>query len=395
MGHGLEAFRTEEGDLSPAQAVRSTSRPPARSPPSAGSHGHPDAAVEAFDARDATTTTTTTTTRPRPDAEGGCYRRAVRLIELDLEAFAGMPFPVATRAELARAGRIACRAMGRALVVLWNGGRPRAYLDRCPHLGLPLSLGRVEGDALRCAYHGWSFATDDGAVREQPTLPRPVPCHLERFGALVAGGLVFAWLGDPTAEAAARAALPSDVVDDFVLHRVEFAAPFYLALYSAVDYAHFARHRGYAAIYAAYRRLRRDAHVPGRPFRWTIVGEDEHRIAFRLEEARRDLELYATCADFRDEGGVNRFQTFVTPIAPDRTLYWECYQPRSDHRLVRWAAAAAFRAVVAPLLDGEDRAWVGAAAAAFAGGEGVHPTANDLPLTSHLRKFVRPRLKAS
>jgi nitrite reductase/ring-hydroxylating ferredoxin subunit len=315
-------------------------------------------------------------------------------IELDLEAFEGVPFPVASKGELERAGRVALEAMGRKLIVLWNGGRPRVYLDRCAHLGLPLSLGRLEGDAIRCAYHGWSYATDDGRVRSQPTLERPLPCGLRRLGALVAGGLVFSWLGDPDAEVAARAALPAEVLDRFVLHRVELDAPFYLALYSAVDYAHFARHRYYAPLYAAYRRLRRDGHVPGQPFHWTTVDEDEHRISLRIDRARRDLALYATCADFSDEGGVNRFQTFVTPVSPTRTTYWECYAARSTSRVVRWTGELLFRTVIARLLDTEDRDWVSAAAPAFRTGEGLHPSANDVPLMAHLRKFVRPRLKA-
>ncbi len=39
-------------------------------------------------------------------------------------------------------------------------GQLGAFLDRCPHRNIPLSQGRVEGDRLQCAYHGWEFATD-------------------------------------------------------------------------------------------------------------------------------------------------------------------------------------------------------------------------------------------
>jgi nitrite reductase/ring-hydroxylating ferredoxin subunit len=37
------------------------------------------------------------------------------------------------------------------------GGAPAALLDRCPHRNVPLSLGKVRGDRLQCAYHGWEF----------------------------------------------------------------------------------------------------------------------------------------------------------------------------------------------------------------------------------------------
>jgi phenylpropionate dioxygenase-like ring-hydroxylating dioxygenase large terminal subunit len=39
-------------------------------------------------------------------------------------------------------------------------GTPGALLDRCPHRNVPLSIGEVDGDILRCSYHGWEFATD-------------------------------------------------------------------------------------------------------------------------------------------------------------------------------------------------------------------------------------------
>ncbi len=34
-----------------------------------------------------------------------------------------------------------------------------ALLDRCPHRNIPLSEGRVIGDRVQCAYHGWQFGT--------------------------------------------------------------------------------------------------------------------------------------------------------------------------------------------------------------------------------------------
>jgi phenylpropionate dioxygenase-like ring-hydroxylating dioxygenase large terminal subunit len=39
-------------------------------------------------------------------------------------------------------------------------GAPAALLDRCPHRNVPLSLGRVRGARLQCAYHGWQFEAD-------------------------------------------------------------------------------------------------------------------------------------------------------------------------------------------------------------------------------------------
>jgi len=319
----------------------------------------------------------------------------VRIPPLDLAAFDGVPFPVATVAELRRKRMVAAQGMGHDLVVVWNDGRPRAYTDLCPHLGLPMSLGHVDGEQLRCAYHGWAFDGDSGAVTEQPTLSKPRKCRLTRHGATIAGGLVFAWTGDPDAVDDARALLPEDVVSDFALHRVTFDCPFYLALFNAVDYAHFAEHRYYKRLYELYRRLRRDAHVPGDPFHWEVVDEDDRSVTIRLPEARRTLRVHATCFDFQDDDGVNRFQTWVSPLGPSRTLYWECYQARSDRPALRLAAKLLFHTVIARLLDTEDKDWTSISAPNFLHGENIHLSETDLPLGQHLRKFVLPRLKAT
>lgn len=315
----------------------------------------------------------------------------MRVPPLDLTAHAGVPFPVATTAELRRAGVLSVEAMGRQLLVLWNAGQPRLYDDVCPHLGLPLSLGTVEADRVRCRYHGWAFHTDDGSLADQPTLRAPRRCALVRHGALIAGGLVFGWIGDPAAVEPARAQLPERVHDRFQLHRVVMDCPYYLALFNAVDYAHFAEHRYYKPLYGLYRRLRRDAHVPGQPFHWRVTGEDDRSVRLRLEEASRDLRMYITCAEFQDEGGINHFQTFVTPLGPSRTQYWECYRVRSPNPVVRLAAAAVFGTVIRRLLDTEDRDWTSTSAPNFLQGRNIHLSETDAPLGAHLRRFVLPR----
>jgi 5,5'-dehydrodivanillate O-demethylase len=78
-----------------------------------------------------------------------------------------------------------------------EGGKPHLVEARCPHRGTQLSAGRVEGDALRCFYHGWKFESD-GRCSEQPADESrfcdrvsirswPVREHL---------GLIFAFLGE-------------------------------------------------------------------------------------------------------------------------------------------------------------------------------------------------------
>lgn len=49
-------------------------------------------------------------------------------------------------------------------------GVPGALLDRCPHRGVALSLGKVKGDCLECPFHAWQFNTE-GRVCEIPLNP--------------------------------------------------------------------------------------------------------------------------------------------------------------------------------------------------------------------------------
>lgn len=58
-------------------------------------------------------------------------------------------------------------------IVLFRDGEGRAVAleDRCAHRNAPLSLGRVCGGRLQCAYHGWEYDAE-GRVADIPALPR-------------------------------------------------------------------------------------------------------------------------------------------------------------------------------------------------------------------------------
>ena len=97
-------------------------------------------------------------------------------------------------------------------VVLWRDpqGQVRAFLDRCPHRGARLSLGRVENGHLECPYHGWQFA-GSGQCAKVPALPdfTPPPSQcVKAFEAQEAYGLVWVRLapGEPQAALPAFAA---------------------------------------------------------------------------------------------------------------------------------------------------------------------------------------------
>jgi phenylpropionate dioxygenase-like ring-hydroxylating dioxygenase large terminal subunit len=51
--------------------------------------------------------------------------------------------------------------------VVWRArsGRVCAIARQCPHLDSDLADGRVDGDELVCAAHGWAFDTDGHAFK--------------------------------------------------------------------------------------------------------------------------------------------------------------------------------------------------------------------------------------
>jgi phthalate 4,5-dioxygenase len=74
---------------------------------------------------------------------------------------------------------------------------------RCPHRGADLFFGRNEHGGIRCAYHGWKFATD-GRCLDLPTMdPGPARIKAEQNVRLPAystreqNGFIWAYLGPP------------------------------------------------------------------------------------------------------------------------------------------------------------------------------------------------------
>lgn len=59
-------------------------------------------------------------------------------------------------------------------------GEPRAYINACPHLGLPLDHGDREGSLLSCRYHGFTFDLRSGECITAPEIQlQPYPVRVE------------------------------------------------------------------------------------------------------------------------------------------------------------------------------------------------------------------------
>ncbi|TPW28743.1 aromatic ring-hydroxylating oxygenase subunit alpha [Pararhizobium mangrovi] len=89
---------------------------------------------------------------------------------LKSEMLRGCWYVAATSRSLKR-GKTKAKTLLGEPVVLARGedGTAFALRDLCPHRGIPLSYGMVEGCSLRCCYHGWRF-DENGTCVEIPSL---------------------------------------------------------------------------------------------------------------------------------------------------------------------------------------------------------------------------------
>jgi 5,5'-dehydrodivanillate O-demethylase oxygenase subunit len=103
--------------------------------------------------------------------------------------------------------RVQDLAPGRALPIqvmsepltLYRGedGTPHLIAGRCAHRGTLLSTGEVEGDCIRCHYHGWLYAASGQCVEqpgEHPAFAKKV--KIRGYPVQEYLGLIFAYLGE-------------------------------------------------------------------------------------------------------------------------------------------------------------------------------------------------------
>lgn len=123
-------------------------------------------------------------------------------------------------------------------------GRPVIMSDLCVHRGGALSDGELDGDCIRCPYHGWKYEPG-GACVEIPANPpdRPIPlkARVDAYPAQEKYGYIWAFLGDlPEAERPQIPDLP--YFDDPSLRRLEgefkWNAHYARVLENGIDFAH-------------------------------------------------------------------------------------------------------------------------------------------------------------
>jgi vanillate O-demethylase monooxygenase subunit len=229
-------------------------------------------------------------------------------------------------------------------LVLWRGdGVVRAFRDLCIHRGTALSLGRVEGDEIVCAYHGWRFR-GDGMCTAIPQLADPsrVPARARAvtYPSQERYGLVWVALDEP------RWPLPEVPELESLEWRTVLAGPFPWAsdasrqVENFTDFGHFAFvHPGLLGDAAQPVVAPHTVHVEGHVLRYAYGRPDTPNTdAFpvfaateRAAETRRTLyalHLPYTIVEHIDWGG------------PEGLVYFFASQPVDVGRCIGYCLVA-------------------------------------------------------
>jgi phenylpropionate dioxygenase-like ring-hydroxylating dioxygenase large terminal subunit len=126
-------------------------------------------------------------------------------------------YPVAWSEEL-KVGKTLGRRFAGLPIVLYRGksGQVFALEDRCAHRQVPLHLGVVSGDELKCHYHGWTYNRAGKCVNVPYLGTDRQPTGVKGYPAREVDGLIFVFPGDTTlAESRLPKALGSSQRKDY------------------------------------------------------------------------------------------------------------------------------------------------------------------------------------
>jgi vanillate O-demethylase monooxygenase subunit len=99
--------------------------------------------------------------------------------------------------DLVAAGGLLGRTLLGEPVAVWCGeeGKLHATEDRCPHRHAPLSRGTIEGNRLRCGYHGLVIGAD-GRCQSMPLLEVAPDLRVRTYPVAAKDSWIWVWMGD-------------------------------------------------------------------------------------------------------------------------------------------------------------------------------------------------------
>ena len=107
-------------------------------------------------------------------------------------------YPLAWSRDLKPGGVLASTYAGEPIVLIRpKEGAVYALEDRCAHRQVPLSMGKIEGQSIRCAYHGWAYGRS-GKCIDVPYLGKDkLPNGVRTYPCRERSGLILVFPGDP------------------------------------------------------------------------------------------------------------------------------------------------------------------------------------------------------
>jgi phenylpropionate dioxygenase-like ring-hydroxylating dioxygenase large terminal subunit len=124
-----------------------------------------------------------------------------------------------------------------------SSGQLVAFEDRCCHRLAPLSHGQLEGDSLRCLYHGLRFAPDGRCIEIPGKTTVPKALQVRTFPVIEKYSAAWIWMGEPAL--ADESLIPDFVgVDDptwaMLPGRMDYEANHHLIHDNLLDLSHVA-----------------------------------------------------------------------------------------------------------------------------------------------------------
>jgi vanillate O-demethylase monooxygenase subunit len=95
-------------------------------------------------------------------------------------------------------GKLLSRMLLGEHVLLYRGesGKVTALNDRCPHRGALLSRGRLEGDAVRCMYHGIKYDASGKCVQIPGQDMIPPKLRVRSYPVVERSPFIWVWMGE-------------------------------------------------------------------------------------------------------------------------------------------------------------------------------------------------------
>lgn len=198
-------------------------------------------------------------------------------------------------------GEVISRSLINEPVALYRAqdGRVVGLADRCCHRLAPLSLGRVEGDDLRCMYHGLKFNRAGACVEIPGQDMIPATACVKSYPVVERHSWIWVWMGDPAK--ADEALIPPAVGfedPDWTLRsgHMDYEANYLLINDNLTDFTHLsyvhANSFGVSEVFARTRpnveRLDRGVRI----WRWIVDGFNDPKAAVHRRAEGDNWQTY-------------------------------------------------------------------------------------------------------